>query len=491
MLWWEPERVDQIGKVLGVHRIAEKYARDGFTSFGKAQALSTASFSLLEKRATETPAALLQTVRAALRKSFSAGQEQLRQDIESLVAPLEEAVKATVFVRELDKLGFVADPTAFNKKLFRLDVRDRPVSLDDAPRDTLLRVGSMALRFKTAELIVEKALSKEHRDNFHALARLRMFLLDSTRARLPKEKITEAWEKEAQFAALWAILISARWAMNGFPVLAPTHKLAASQIATSIPEDLVPDVSFPWSTFLVDVPTGLLPNTVFGEVRLVALTSLDVFDDAHLALTGEPNPKGSVDGYALAVFGRNARPHLYTFSDLKCLANLRLFVNAVPDEEGVDYEKLGVENIGKVRDHRAPTDVEGEKRALEAIGRLVLGTLIELEESKPEVSSSAGKSEAVLTDDRIKRGEKYPTAWVFKLQRDVKVDVREYVHDFITHGSGKLSVQLLVRGHRKRQAYGPKGSLRKWIHVEPYWRGPEDAPIAMRSHRVGGDEKEP
>ena len=25
---------------------------------------------------------------------------------------------------------------------------------------------------------------------------------------------------------------------------------------------------------------------------------------------------------------------------------------------------------------------------------------------------------------------------------------------------------------------------RRWIHVEPYWRGPEDAPIALRSHKL-------
>lgn len=41
------------------------------------------------------------------------------------------------------------------------------------------------------------------------------------------------------------------------------------------------------------------------------------------------------------------------------------------------------------------------------------------------------------------------------------------------------------RGHHKRQAHGTGGLLRKWIHVEPYWRGGEDAPIAVKTHKVG------
>jgi hypothetical protein len=46
------------------------------------------------------------------------------------------------------------------------------------------------------------------------------------------------------------------------------------------------------------------------------------------------------------------------------------------------------------------------------------------------------------------------------------------------------SVQCLVRGHWKRQPCGHELQDRKWIQIEPYWRGPEDAPIAVRSHRV-------
>lgn len=49
----------------------------------------------------------------------------------------------------------------------------------------------------------------------------------------------------------------------------------------------------------------------------------------------------------------------------------------------------------------------------------------------------------------------------------------------------------MVRGKRAHRAattsarHGTGGLLRKWIHVEPYWRGGEDAPIAVKTHKVG------
>lgn len=76
---------------------------------------------------------------------------------------------------------------------------------------------------------------------------------------------------------------------------------------------------------------------------------------------------------------------------------------------------------------------------------------------------------------REARGE--PTSWTYVLGGNVRVDVRSAVRDYVERGGSPPSVQSLVRGHWKRQPHGPELSLRKWIHVEPYWRGPEDAPI--------------
>jgi hypothetical protein len=41
----------------------------------------------------------------------------------------------------------------------------------------------------------------------------------------------------------------------------------------------------------------------------------------------------------------------------------------------------------------------------------------------------------------------------------------------------QLTVRFMVRGHWKRQAYGPARSLRKTIYVAPFLKGPDDAPL--------------
>jgi hypothetical protein len=48
----------------------------------------------------------------------------------------------------------------------------------------------------------------------------------------------------------------------------------------------------------------------------------------------------------------------------------------------------------------------------------------------------------------------------------------------------RIDVRLLVRGHWKNQAHGPGMTLRKLIHVEPYWRGPEMAELVDRPYLV-------
>ncbi|NTF16962.1 hypothetical protein G6L37_00785 [Agrobacterium rubi] len=45
-----------------------------------------------------------------------------------------------------------------------------------------------------------------------------------------------------------------------------------------------------------------------------------------------------------------------------------------------------------------------------------------------------------------------------------------------------LGHRLKVRGHWKNQAHGPSMSLRKYIHVEPYWKGPDAAEVINKPY---------
>jgi hypothetical protein len=69
--------------------------------------------------------------------------------------------------------------------------------------------------------------------------------------------------------------------------------------------------------------------------------------------------------------------------------------------------------------------------------------------------------------------------------RPIACDVRPAVRSYLAgHGRGLTAFQSVVRGHFKRQVVGVGRSARRVIFVEPYWRGPEDAPILVRPHHV-------
>lgn len=51
-------------------------------------------------------------------------------------------------------------------------------------------------------------------------------------------------------------------------------------------------------------------------------------------------------------------------------------------------------------------------------------------------------------------------------------------------GSRTLSVRSLVSGHWRDQPYGPGMAYRKRIWIEPFWRGPEGAPITQKFHSL-------
>lgn len=78
----------------------------------------------------------------------------------------------------------------------------------------------------------------------------------------------------------------------------------------------------------------------------------------------------------------------------------------------------------------------------------------------------------------------------YLLSTPVTVDVRAHLLEVLSGAKrgGAPTVQFLVRGHARLQAYGPRHSLRKPIWVEPFWKGPEGARVLLRTHKVKEDE---
>lgn len=76
----------------------------------------------------------------------------------------------------------------------------------------------------------------------------------------------------------------------------------------------------------------------------------------------------------------------------------------------------------------------------------------------------------------------------YEIGKEISIDVNivAAVRDFDLEGGRTPRVQSMVGGHWKSQPYGPGMSLRKIIHIEPYWRGPEGAPVLFRHGKAKG-----
>ena len=221
-------------------------------------------------------------------------------------------------------------------------------------------------------------------------------------------------------------------------------------MATSVPAEAVPEVVIPWHAFLVEVPNDLLgPDSTFDDVAYVGMIA------------------NSQNQPIVYLFMRDyARPMVFPLKNVTNLCQLS-------DVLDVKHPKLDMTS------HQ----IAEVMRSLDLLGRYMLGALIELDDVEHKQKISRGPGRHAL--DPKHRGGTPPTSWVFQIKRDVQVAVRPYVREYVKDGGRKsLALQRLVRGHSKRQPHGPRGSLRKWIHIEPYWQGPEDAPIALRKHKI-------
>lgn len=238
----------------------------------------------------------------------------------------------------------------------------------------------------------------------------------------------------------------AKWCACGFPRLRIRALRAASLAATAIPGGVVGSVRPPWPAFLVNLegvddllPDPDRPGFFYDQVE-VLYTSV---------LGGEPT---------------------WSFWRKSLSSEARVMLGTRAEDWGSDLDSL------RLFDHAAG---DPQARLFQVVSRIVLGACLML--------SAPGQVEQTRNRARSKRFRRSgpPGMTDFVLGNDVRVDVREPVRDYILRGGSSPTVQSLVRGHWKYQAHGPQYSLRKLIHVEPYWRGPEDGPVVVRAHRLG------
>jgi hypothetical protein len=228
------------------------------------------------------------------------------------------------------------------------------------------------------------------------------------------------------------------WADSAYRVLQTSHTFAAALMCTKATEA---DIEIPWSAFLVHVPDGLLVTEAMKFNRIAVNARTD----------------GMVQ---VTIYNAHEKCRRLGFMApaVKLMAS---------DSE--------FENRDRCED-------EDAKLALLA-SRLIAGLLITLQ-------FTDNFKERDVPAKRIGRdGREAPKHRVAFVGKPLKVDCRLEIKRYLggrSSDNSPSSVQVLVRGHYKRQVVGTGRAGRRVIWVEPYWRGPEEAPILVRPYAIGG-----
>jgi hypothetical protein len=217
-------------------------------------------------------------------------------------------------------------------------------------------------------------------------------------------------------------------------------------MATAMGPDLVSDVVVPWPAFAISVPSGLI-SAEDSAHRLSDLTC------AH-ALFADGQVRLIASAENLSVWSGAAR-------SIRALGEPGAAAGKNPTFVATPFDARDL-------------------RALQMVDRLFLGVcaLLSSPDEQREIAKRFGHAESK------RRASPFPTAWTYRLKRDVTFDARALVRDYVAGGGRSPTVQSHVRGHWRRQHWGPEMAFVKWIQVEAYWRGPEAAPIANRAHKV-------
>lgn len=242
-----------------------------------------------------------------------------------------------------------------------------------------------------------------------------------------------------------------RWFASGAPRVRLSAAQAAALMLTDLPKDFVDsELRQPWPAFVVELPEGLVP---IG----------DAANFARRVLVHRVRTAGSDCLWWVSVEGT---------STALCVGRRSLYDMQSEDElygAGQDGDR-NISFLG-LRFH---THREVFAR-FAAVAKLVAGICYKMQETPPPPVRAHGGGAV-----RRRPGGPPQTTDV-TLGFPVKVDFSNLVRGHLLGQIKRLAkVQWLVRGHWRNQACGAGRLERRRQWIEPFWKGPIDAPILVR-----------
>jgi len=270
----------------------------------------------------------------------------------------------------------------------------------------------------------------------------------------------------------------ARWYGLGCPALTLESNLAASLIATETNEELLSHIEPPWDCFIVRLPRDLIQLTHLKMTHLV-VSQYSMYNDMSWWPHGAPERWLKDTNRTLDFIHRQ-------FGILWGLGGA--------SEEEISWWRsdailvlLGKEKREYLFDQTTDTTETAEDRLVQAFARLVMGICCISENPNTLRRKSTKKQQ-----HQRWRFSKLPLTTEYVLAPDVpvKFDCTEAVGAFFRgERKGPPRFQWIVRGHWRNQVHGAGRIGRKRIWIQPYWKGPEHAPMRMREYRFEGKKE--
>ena len=243
------------------------------------------------------------------------------------------------------------------------------------------------------------------------------------------------------------LLFHAKWLHHGKVELVVGHKYAAALMSTSLPEDMEGDLFLPWKAFSIDIPVGLLETEVIRFTR-ISVVVYDFDEGAECRMT--------IHGFR--VKDPSTKINYARKADNPCAVFFSKELDVISETS---------------------LDLDVKERAMVLAIRLVTGLIYTIQ------NTENFRDRTYTKPNRHGHRRGPPHHRVYWIGAPISTDCRSEVVKFMNgNRKGPPSVQTFVRGHYKRQVVGTARAARKVIWIEPYWRGPEDAPILSRPYMV-------
>lgn len=232
-----------------------------------------------------------------------------------------------------------------------------------------------------------------------------------------------------------------RWRDDSYARVSVGHKLAAVLMLTSVPDDI--EVKAPWGHWLLEIPDGSYPFKFSAKALEKGLQAHQAGEDVNIDMTAT-NEGDETTHQIRAILCEGDAP-----KQLLLEINNNYFILSISAE------------------------VKG------LLNNYVKGVCLSFDERKSVREGSWARSEKQRREKLPGYGRQYT------FSHTVTVDFREEVRQLLAnpHKHAHTS-QWLVRGHWRNQACGHQMQDRRRIRIEPYWKGPEEARILLRGHRL-------